>query len=135
MALRSRLEGERGIVKLTARIEVLDGQAVTAARLVVGETVAALEIGGGFIAGEATIDRAPLWWPHTHGTPELLPCRLEIELGDARMALDLGHAGFREVKLDSGDEAMTFQVNGVRVFCRGAVWTPLDILRLRESPA
>ena len=135
MALRSRLEGERGIVKLTARIEVLDGQAVTAARLVVGETVAALEIGGGFIAGEATIDRAPLWWPHTHGTPELLPCRLEIELGDARMALDLGHAGFREVKLDSGDEAMTFQVNGVRVFCRGAVWTPLDILRLRASPA
>jgi beta-mannosidase len=73
--------------------------------------------------GEATlgIPGASRWWPHTHGEPALYPVRLELQLhGGAVLTYDDIPAAFRTVSFDRG-----FRLNGVPVFTRGVIWTPL----------
>ena len=68
------------------------------------------------------------WWPHTHGTPFLYEVAIAI---DGR-SYGVGRTGFRRVSVDRGDDGNDFGlvINGERVFCRGAVWTTEDIVRL-----
>ena len=68
------------------------------------------------------------WWPHTHGTPRLYPLQLRIGSEDH----SLGHTGFRHIEADRGRDGNGFalKVNGVPVFCRGAIWTTADVVRL-----
>jgi beta-mannosidase len=70
----------------------------------------------------ARIPNAERWWPHTHGDPVLH----EVQVGDGVVRV-----GFRE--LGWNDPGLT--VNGVRIFARGAVWTPADFVSLAPSRA
>ncbi len=83
-----------------------------------------------FVAGEANIAIADVepWWPHTHGCPVLHNVKL-VRDGET---YDLAQVGFRRVELDRGSDGNDFalKINGVPVFCRGAVWTTPDIVRL-----
>lgn len=74
------------------------------------------------------LPEAALWWPHTHGTPALHAVSVSV---DGRR-LDLGRTGFRTLALDRAGDGHGFRivVNGVPVFCRGAVWTPVDVTTL-----
>jgi beta-mannosidase len=67
-----------------------------------------------------------LWWPHTHGTPTLHDVEVDGEV--------VGRVGFRTVE-NRSDHSLDLWVNGVRVFCRGAVWTPGDLGALDEAVA
>lgn len=74
------------------------------------------------------------WMPHTHGTPALHD--IAVRIGDVEHVL--GRTGFRRIEVDAGSDGKGFglTVNGVAVFCRGAVWTNADIVTLpgdRES--
>ena len=81
------------------------------------------------------IARPELWWPHTHGTPALYRASVRITAGDeAPIEMPLGEFGFRSVSLDTGDEGFAIYVNGVRIFCRGACWTPIDPVGLQATP-
>ncbi|MBG9388305.1 glycoside hydrolase family 2 protein [Caenimonas aquaedulcis] len=88
-------------------------------------------------AGDATLStqlRVPgarPWWPHTHGEPALYTATLADAKG---VTLVKRRIGFRTVAIDTGEEGFELRVNGVAVFCRGAVWTPLDAVSLR-APA
>ncbi len=82
---------------------------------------------GGF-AGHIDLANVARWWPHTHGEPALYRTRLKVGEHD----FDLGAVGFREVARD-GDFSLS--VNGVPIFCRGACWTPLDVVTLTASSA
>jgi len=84
--------------------------------------------------GELAVAGAPLWWPHTHGRPRLAAYSIELRIGGEWRAVDRGRVGFRRLELDSSEGRIEFKVNGTRVFCRGACWTPLDFLALRASP-
>src|SRR5574337_1377750 len=86
--------------------------------------------------GSGEIDQVALWWPHTHGDPALYVATLEIRLQGQSEAVvvDLGRLGFRTVTLDANDGDFSLGVNGVPVFCRGACWTPLDVVTLRATP-
>ena len=66
-----------------------------------------------------------LWWPHTHGTPRLHDVVVDGEV--------VGRVGFRTIENRSTDGSLDLWVNGVRVFCRGAVWTPGDLAALDEA--
>jgi len=68
------------------------------------------------------------WWPRTHGEPTLHDVTLAI---DGRLH-SLGLVGFRRIEVDHDEDGKGFglKVNGVPVFCRGAVWTNADVLRL-----
>ncbi len=69
-----------------------------------------------------------LWWPSSHGAPALHDVDLIID-GAVNHA---GRTGFRRIAVDRGDDGRDFGlvVNGERIFCRGAVWTTADIVRL-----
>lgn len=84
-----------------------------------------------FVAGEPprhgrTAPRRPegagLWWPHTHGEPRLYE-------------VDGRRVGFRtiEARGDLLRDGLALVVNGVDVFVRGAVWTPVPEDELRPT--
>ena len=82
----------------------------------------------GEFLGELRIPDVETWWPHTHGRPALHEVVLELDGKQHR----LGRTGFRRVEVDYGEDGNGFgiQINGHPVFCRGAVWTTADIVRL-----
>jgi beta-mannosidase len=82
----------------------------------------------GKLLGELIIPGVEIWWPHTHGRPALHDVVLELDGNQHR----LGRTGFRQVEIDHGEDGNGFglKVNGQPVFCRGAVWTTADIVRL-----
>lgn len=83
---------------------------------------------GGTLSGELRITDVEQWWPHTHGRPTLHDVVLELNGAQHRLA----RTGFRQVEIDHGEDGKGFglRVNGQPVFCRGAVWTTADIVRL-----
>jgi beta-mannosidase len=129
--LRPSLAGSRGVLDVALRVRSL-GAPLGRAELVVErggvEQRAALSLAGGVLAGRLEIPDVERWWPHTHGEPALYAARLR--LGD--VDVPLGRVGFREIRRE-GDFALT--VNGARVFCRGACWTPLDVVTLSADRA
>lgn len=74
-----------------------------------------------------------LWWPHTHGAPHLYDFSIVVD-GVEHHA---GRTGFRRVDVDRGAHGDDFAllINGEHVFCRGAVWTTADIVRLPGGKA
>ncbi len=106
--------------------------------LVVGETEAPLQREGSSVAGRITIAEPRLWWPNGHqpagfGEAALYPVTLRM---GARV-VDLGRTGFRTIAIDRGSDGNGFAlvVNGRPVFCRGAVWSPADIISLASDRA
>ncbi len=126
---------EGGVPRLKVRLEVrsLHGS-IEQARVVVGDAAYALECLPGVVKGDIA-PQAPLWYPHTHGTPALAACRIEILVDGAWHAFDCGNVGFKHIALDTSAGQVRYVVNGVPVFARGACWTTADFLTLRGDPA
>jgi len=66
------------------------------------------------------------WWPHTHGSPTLYDIELVLADGSVHR---LARTGFRHLEVTDADD-FGLRLNGVPVFCRGAVWTSADLLGL-----
>jgi beta-mannosidase len=108
------LEQRRPRWELRARVEGDDGVLT-----VTGDDVREVEVAGHRAeGGELRIPRVELWWPHTHGEPVLHQVRVNGE--------PAGRVGFRSL---SG----LLEVNGVPVFARGALWTPVPDRELRPT--
>ncbi len=77
---------------------------------------------------ELTIRDVAPWWPHTHGLPAMHSVSLELN----GLHYEIGQTGFRRIEVDNGTDGKSFglKLNGVPVFCRGAVWTSADIVSL-----
>jgi beta-mannosidase len=84
--------------------------------------------------GTLQLPQPDLWWPHTHGEPALYGLSLQIDGAEPGL-LDLGCVGFREIEVHTDDGDFQIRVNGVPIFCRGACWTPLDVVSLRSTPS
>lgn len=130
--IEARLDGSgNGVLTVSAELDGIDDAPVLEccgmqADMVRGED--------GLWSATLTVPDVKPWMPHTHGEPVLHAIR--IRCGDTNH--DLGRTGFRTIEVDRGADGNGFGlvVNGVPVFCRGAVWTNADILRLpgdRES--
>jgi beta-mannosidase len=72
------------------------------------------------VGGEARVGFVEPWWPHTHGTPRLYALSVVVE-GET---ISVGQVGFRSIA-EADPDAFGLVVNGVPVFARGAVWTPV----------
>ena len=124
--IRARLRDGAGVVRVTARLRSTDGAAPPATIALVLRRAGAehrteLEVApDGAVAGELIVADPELWWPHTHGTPALY----DLELGDP--PLHRARVGFRELG-SAADlrDGLDLRINGVPIFVRGAVWTPL----------
>ncbi len=77
-----------------------------------------------------TIADVQRWWPHTHGEPALYDAALQIDCLGQHYTHQLPAIGFRSVELVTSDGDFVFCINGVRVFARGALWTPPDVVSL-----
>jgi len=86
-----------------------------------------------FVSGRVEIEAVPLWWPHTHGVPELHQCSLNIQSPVGDWIIDCGEIGFRHIELLDSAGEFDFSFNGQRLFCRGACWTVADIVSLTAS--
>lgn len=136
--VRSALDGSTGIVHFRATARTTDNRPLDAAHLKVGAIEIALQSvadGGGRwqLSGEARLEQVSRWWPHTHGEPQLYPVSLRLRSGPDDQDFDLGKTGFRSLRLHCEGDDFALDVNGTRVFCRGACWTTTDILRLIGS--
>lgn len=82
--------------------------------------------------GRLRIAKPQLWFAHTHGAPRLYD--IEVLCGADKRLL---RTGFRQFAVERGADGLGFSLslNGVPVFCRGAVWTPLDPVSLQNDPA
>jgi beta-mannosidase len=135
--LRTELSGTSGVVEVACRARTLGAHAPPPSIELVVERgahqhgVLLSSAGDGSFAGRLTIADVDRWWPHTHGEPALYRARLAVGGGEPLVA-DLGALGFRTITRD-GDFSLA--VNGVPLFCRGACWTPLDVVTLGADPA
>lgn len=73
------------------------------------------------------------WWPHTHGTPFLYECSVELshtEVAPERSTSRSFRLGLRTVELDSSlddiGRKFVIKINGKPVFCKGFNWIPDD---------
>jgi beta-mannosidase len=140
LEMRARLVERTGVLSLSATLRALASSPPRSVELELtgptGAHRATLVLAGDGDAvtatGELRVPEVARWWPHTHGEPALYDVRL-LALGDgARIRIDVGRAGFRELAAGAGPghdlerDGLDLHVNGVRVFARGALWTPLD---------
>jgi beta-mannosidase len=127
--LKPRLEGSTGI--LEAAIETEGAQTGEATLTCAGETTPLRQTHSDLYEGTLRIPDVASWWPHTHGEPNLH--RVAMQIGSTK--IDLGHTGFRRMEIDRRADGRGFGllVNGVPIFCRGALWTPADPIGLDGS--
>jgi len=80
---------------------------------------------------ELHLDKPRLWWPRTHGKPELY--QLEVSLKQGKKLLDKRSVpfGIRQVRPvlfdpESGEKRFRFDINGQPIFLRGADLAPVE---------
>ncbi len=85
------------------------------------------------------IPNPKLWWPNSYGEQTLYTASLSLMDGDSEIHNVSVPFGIRTVRLlqKKDDEGKTFiiEVNGVKIFCKGANWIPCDNFIPRISPS
>jgi beta-mannosidase len=121
----------RGIAKrpATANLHVGTGSGPLVIRPLEGDGGAKTYSGRVLVEGSLVIESVERWWPHTHGSQNLLAAWLEL---DGRR-LELGSLGFRTVDVEREDGGFRILVNGTPVFCRGGCWFPIDPVNMAVS--
>lgn len=115
--VRARVESDHGIVSVTT--DLPEG-----ARVRIGDLSAIVERG----RAELRVPSPKLWWPHTHGEPHLY--EVTVDGYDIRRKV-----GFRSLT-SPGDilcDGLQPQINGVDLFVRGALWTPVPEGEVRST--
>lgn len=72
-----------------------------------------------------TVDNPRPWWPRGYGPADLYRLRLKAGAAHTDRAF-----GFRTVTADRRNGGCQLSVNDTTIFCRGAVWTPPDLVAM-----
>jgi beta-mannosidase len=100
-----------------------------------------LKPGANLVSASVTVENPRLWWPNGAGEQALYD--LAVTVGDTTLSRRLGLRTIEVInKADPVDEknkgakpgmSMTFRVNGVDLFCKGANWIPCDAMTARQT--
>lgn len=137
VVLHAEADGADGVVRASFRLPApadgAGGAGLPAARLRVGSVDAPCDVtidpDGLQLSAALRIPGVERWWPHTHGPQPLYDVVADLD----GTPYPLGAVGFRTVKLERDGDGFAIAVNGVPVFCRGAVWLPIDPVAVRAS--
>ncbi|MDO9181219.1 MAG: hypothetical protein Q7U04_02365 [Bacteriovorax sp.] len=134
-SMQSNLVDTSGEINLEAKINYFGSERIHSASIIVDEKSYPLILGKEenslvLIKSKVEIINVPLWWPHTHGDPTLLSCRIELLADNRVITIDCGKVGFKSIKLNRQNGLVEFQVNNIPIFCRGACWTTNDFISL-----
>jgi beta-mannosidase len=112
-------------------VELREQAGAEIAILCCGQTAQFERKSDGRMSARLELPAVAAWWPRTHGEPRLHEVTLAI---DGRVH-PVGLVGFRRIEIDTDEDGRGFglKVNGVPVFCRGAVWTNANLLRIPGS--
>ncbi len=134
--LHSTLQDGVGKVRLRIRNPPGGGTGIWTLQLRDAEKTVATQVlrplDGAAMEAELSLREPRLWWPHTHGRPDLYEAVLCVEETSGSIVEQaLGRVGFRSIDAPAR-AAVDFEVrvNDTRIFCRGACWTPLDVVSL-----
>jgi beta-mannosidase len=139
--------GADGVLSISASLRALGGHSIDAVELQLegpsGAHRCALALAHSTTStaaeGSLRVPAVARWWPHTHGEPALHEARLQVATSSGAVTVELGRAGFRTVAAGASPEhelerdGLDLHVNGVAVFARGAVWTPIDPIGLAPN--
>ena len=119
ISLRSRLDGADGILTVSGTTSLAGAEIVLD-----GPTGRHT----GAVGTDLRIAEVARWWPHTHGEPSLYAVSVA--------GVPVGRVGFRTLSWPEDWEERGFglAVNGVDLFCRGAVWTPPKLADVHSDP-
>ena len=135
LSLLPALDGDDGVLKVVARVRSLGGPPIESIEVEVEGLSVSIRVDCGVASGSLRLPNVARWWPHTHGRPVLHEARLLV--GGAVVATR--RVGFRSLvpgpDYDVETDDFAFAVNGVDVFIRGALWTPVDFIGLASDPA
>jgi beta-mannosidase len=128
-----------GSVTVTAEVELAARSPMTVpVSFAFGELSASADVkigegGAGSGSVSVRVAKPDLWWPAGHGPQPLMTATVSIP-GDSVTL----RVGLRRLELiNAPDEhglSLTFRVNGVDVFAKGANWIPADALPSRITP-
>ncbi len=142
LALHASLAGADGVLAVDGVLRTLGSTRIAEARVHLdgpqGRCEAALGLRdvaeGVALEGCLRVPGAAPWLPHTHGDPALHAVHVELVLDDGRrIRVGDRSVGFRTVDAGvdrPGDDGLALSISGVPVFCRGALWTPVDPVAL-----
>lgn len=129
--LSTRPERDGGVIDVEVELASAPGSPLMVS--CESDICALTPVGGMRHAATLRLPSVERWFPHTHGAPRLY----EVAIVADGVTTSLGRVGFRSVEIDRGADGQGFglRVNGAPVFCRGAVWTPLEPISLQNDPA
>ena len=79
-----------------------------------------------------TIRNPKLWWPNGYGAQPLYDLTVRVAGDEARKRLGLRNLEVLNIE-DKRGLSLTFRVNGVEIYCKGANWIPADALPQRQT--
>ncbi len=149
LQIRAALDGDVGVLSARVSVRGLGGEVPRSVEVELsgesGAHRASLELegapGGVEASGTLSVPGVARWWPHTHGEPVLHDVSLRVSTATGEVAIRAGRVGFRSLTAgptpghDVEVDGLDLHVNGVRVFARGAVWTPDDPVGLAPTEA
>ncbi|MEP7049299.1 MAG: glycoside hydrolase family 2 protein, partial [Pseudomonadota bacterium] len=133
--VQARVLNGRASVQARFTVELL-GARLESATLHVGPCSCELKVteqGGLTLEAELEVPDAARWWPHSHGSQPRYQVRVTMKTSAGNQQLDFDSVAFRNIRLDQSAGRFTLLVNDVEVRCRGACWTPTDIVSLNDE--
>lgn len=122
-----KVSGVDAVVEVAATLASSAGRV----RALAGGIPIDLTSDGACFRGSADVSGLARWWPSGYGEPVLHDVVLEVDGEPVATA----RVGLREIARGRDDDGgLEITCNGIRVFARGAVWTPLDPVTLQNEP-
>ncbi len=85
------------------------------------------------MTAELEVPAAQRWWPNGHGSQPRYPVRLRLIVDGESHELSLDSVAFRSISADTSAGRFALLVNGLEIRCRGACWTPADVVSLAND--